>query len=499
MEYAHSHGLALVALYIHEPQAVVCPHSHGRHFKFIADCLQDLSPQLSHFRIRTVIAEADAVEVFSELVSLGLKSVFSHEETGLLWTYTRDNSLQKVFKSGEITWHQAPTNGVVRRLASRDHWKSIYDDRMSQREISQPKNILSSHNLITLDAAGLSYGKFNWQPWGRSDLILTSDWNKQQQSGGEGMALATLKGFHGESLLKNRYLSSLSNPIRAAQFGSRLSPYLAFGCISSKQVLAFLKNTQISSKDVSAFRSRLAWRCHFIQKLEDFPSLEQIEVNAQYKDLRPEMSSEDFDRWHNGMTGVPFVDACLRSVHTTGFLNFRMRAMLMSFATHALWRDWRRPACDLAQAFLDFEPGIHYAQVQMQAAVTGNNAIRVYSPLKQGLENDPKALFIKKWVHELKDSEAQQIHSLQNLPNNYPKPMIDLSASLAYAKQILYAKIKDPEVRNSAKFVQEKLGSRSIPVKFNRKKPQKPSQKETKIKETLALHVGTLFDDPSDD
>jgi hypothetical protein len=77
------------------------------------------------------------------------------------------------------------------------------------------------------------------------------------------------------------------------------------------------------------------------------------------------------------------VDACMRSLLHSGWLNFRMRAMLVSFACYDLWLDWRPLAPILARCFLDYEPGIHYPQLQMQAGTTGMNANRIYSASKQ--------------------------------------------------------------------------------------------------------------------
>ena len=87
-----------------------------------------------------------------------------------------------------------------------------------------------------------------------------------------------------------------------------------------------------------------------------------------------------------------------------------MRAMLVSFLCHHLHQDWRRGVYHIAKLFLDYEPGIHYTQFQMQAGVTGINSIRVYNPIKQSIEHEPYGIFIKKWIPELSNVPSSLVH-----------------------------------------------------------------------------------------
>ena len=101
-----------------------------------------------------------------------------------------------------------------------------------------------------------------------------------------------------------------------------------------------------------------------MQKLEDEPEIEFRNFNRAYDGLREdEFNDEYFEAWCHGRTGYPMVDACMRALHQTGWINFRMRAMLVSFASYHLWLHWRQPALYLARLFLDYEPGIHYSQI----------------------------------------------------------------------------------------------------------------------------------------
>jgi len=164
-------------------------------------------------------------------------------------------------------------------------------------------------------------------------------------------------------------------------------------------------------RNLSAFGSRLAWRCHFVQKIEDQPEIETNCMHPAFEGLREQAHNPAyFQAWATGQTGYPFIDACMRNLIAEGWITFRMRAMLVSFASYQLWLDWRVTGHHLARLFTDYEPGIHYSQLQMQSGVTGINAMRVYNPIKQSQEHDPKGTFILKWVPELRAIPSEYIH-----------------------------------------------------------------------------------------
>ena len=120
--------------------------------------------------------------------------------------------------------------------------------------------------------------------------------------------------------------------------------------------------------------------------------------NTKLHLIEPELDSkihrildkDKFEAWKLGKTGWPFFDACMRSLTETGWINFRMRAMIQSVAAYTLWLPWKDTGNHLAQLFIDYEPGIHWSQINMQSGITGINAVRAYSIIKQSTDHDLK-------------------------------------------------------------------------------------------------------------
>ena len=162
------------------------------------------------------------------------------------------------------------------------------------------------------------------------------------------------------------------------------------------------------------------------------------------------------------------VDACMRCLAQTGFLNFRMRAMVVSFACFGLHLSWRLIHPPLAQRFLDYEPGIHLSQLQMQAGVIGFNTLRVYSPKKQFLDHDPDGVFVRKWVSELRDSTTVENAEAENhsIPG-YEPTIICLSSQAKVMKDRIYEVRRRADGKRATKGVLQTHGSRKrmIPKK----------------------------------
>jgi deoxyribodipyrimidine photo-lyase len=229
----------------------------------------------------------------------------------------------------------------------------------------------------------------------------------------------------------------------------------------------------VSPAAIRAFVGRLHWHCHFMQKLEDQPSLELENQHRAYDGLREgTFDRHRYDAWAAGETGFPFVDACMRALASGGWINFRMRAMLASFSAYHLWLHWREPALHLARLFVDYEPGIHYPQMQMQSGTTGINTARIYNPVKQSKDHDPDGRFIRRFVPELGRLPDQFVHEPWTMPEtlqrdvgckigrDYPPPLVDHVAAARAARERIYAVRRGAAYRAEADAIQQRHGSR---------------------------------------
>lgn len=424
----------VLPLFIYEPGLWNGPDYDARHWAFARQCLQELDTNLRRLGAPLVVRTGDAVDV---LRSLPVTALYAHEETGNGWTYARDRRVRKWARESGIPFREFPSNGVVRRLKTRDGWSRLWRERMEQPLVPAPGR-LARHGLDT-------------------GVLPPARRTVDVQRGGEQAALDLLESFlarRGE-----RYHLEMSSPLTAAESCSRLSPHLAWGTISARQVYQAVQRRREAAQGtwrqaLAAFVARLHWRDHFIQKLEDEPRIEYENFVRAYDGLREEeFDAEKFERWKEGMTGFPFVDACMRMLRETGWINFRMRAMLVSFAAYDLWLHWRPVALHLARLFTDYEPGIHYSQCQMQSATTGINTVRIYNPDKQWREQDPHSEFVRRWAPEFEDSKR------------YPPPVVRHEEAARRARERIYALRRSQTTRAEAGLVRERHGSRKRPAR----------------------------------
>ena len=451
-------------IYVVEPELWLQPDAALQHFEFVRESLQILDDHLRTLGGCIEIHHGELPDVLNQIwQEAPFTGLYSHEETGNGFTYARDLKVSAWCKVHGIVWHEFPQFGVVRGLKNRNLWQSAWEQHMASP-------------IEKVDSL-----RFWGKPADKAFSMIAPSHLRHnppmRQLGGRANALKILNSFLNARSMG--YRGGISSPLSAPDACSRLSAHISYGCISMREVVqqtrAYIAEMpQQASRHrsgLTAFTSRLYWHCHFIQKLESEPDIEWRNMHQGYDDLREhDFNTEYFEALKEARTGWPMVDACVTMLRETGWLNFRMRAMLVSVAAYPLWLHWRPVGEWLATQFLDYEPGIHWSQLQMQSGTTGINTTRVYNPIKQAQDHDPYGKFVRRWLPHLRLVPDTWLFEPWLIPDHEKnsaaikgqivEPLVDLATATRESKQRLYARRKQPEIIDGKKAVIDKHASR---------------------------------------
>ena len=451
-------GSPVLPLYVIEPSLIAHPHTSPRHLELVLDGLADLRESLAALGAPLVIRVGEVVEVLEDLsTQVAIEAVHSHEEFGILATWERDRAVGAWCRARSVRYREHRQSGAMRGLTSRDTWS-----RQRMALFHQPLHRVPAAVRPTDIAPGPI-------PQLR-DLGVTAEEMIYRQHGGERAGREVMRSWLTERV--SGYERHLSSPVSGWSGCSRLSVHLALGTVSAREVHARVqarKGEPASQKfSLNAFEERLAWRDHFTQKIEDAPHIEHSALHSAFDGLRPTTPNpRALAAFTQGMTGYPMVDAVLRSLAATGWTTFRMRSMIASFASYDLWLPWQESGRVLARWFTDYDPGIHWPQIQMQSGVTGMNALRIYDPVKQQLDHDPTGEFVRRWVPELRDVPDSLLATpwlvAVDERHDYPDPIVDHAAAVSQAKRRIGAVRAQIRGDGSTRALLERHGSRRPP------------------------------------
>ncbi len=429
----------VLALFLHEPEIILAPDFSASHRGFIRECLDSLHAELQERGAGLVELTGSAPELLEQIwQQQPFANLWSHEETGNWASYQRDKLVAAWCRRRGVCWRQTPQNGVLRGLDTRTKrdWLAELEVYSGSEPVRAPRNIISSRLAPMLVAPVTPLQAAGHDKPGRI-------------KGGRAEAIRLLTEFIRTKIV--RYPQSISSPLTAEGGCSRLSPFLAHGVITMREIVLAM-NRRVNSPEIASneyrqerlisalrfFADRLSWRAGYFQNMESMPRLEFDNIHPGMTGLREdEFDSARFARWKNGETGYPMVDAAMKMLHHTGWINMRMRGMVLSFAVNELWLHWREPALFLAREFVDYEPAIHYNQMQIHAGTAGVGSMLAYNPVKQAQELDPEGVFVRRWLPTLRSVPDAYIFEPWTMTltvqaacgvtigNDYPAPLVD--------------------------------------------------------------------------
>lgn len=313
------------------------------------------------------------------------------------------------------------------------YWKNVVAGGLPDEPLPKPRK---------LDGASYPSGGPKRVALKDLDLLPTKpDWAgglRDEWTPGEAGAAARLRAF-----LKDGLADYSDERNRLASFGtSRLSPHLRFGEISPRTIVAEVKaaETKTSKKGAETFLSEIGWREFDYHNLHYHPDVATKNLHGQF-DRMPwkKIGKADLERWQQGRTGFPVVDAGMRELWTTGYMHNRVRMITASFLIKDLLCDWRIGEEWFWDCLCDADPANNTMNWQWVAGSGADAApfFRIFNPVSQGEKFDPKGEYVRRWVPELAKIEGKAIHSPWTLDREeleaagvtlgetYPEPMVD--------------------------------------------------------------------------
>jgi len=441
-----------VPLFVFDPRFYRSRRVCDGRLEFLHESLAELDDAYTEHGGELTLRHGDPKAVLRELLDEGIVDRI-HLNTTTTTGYARE-------RDGAIGGWDAVSmfgeDGIVREGPSREAWQQQAEAYFSG-DIHDPPTVVGGPlgEQVSIEEIESEYG-------------IDSE-KRRLHRGGCRRARTRLETFTDRS---DEYIGGISPPAAAEERTSHLSPYFKFGCLSLREAYQYVDEHASDGRAAELFESRLFWNRHFTQKLADNPDATKHAVNPVFHGMN--RSTHDRDRveaWKAGKTGFPLVDASMRALRETGWLNFRMRAMCATFYTYILRCWWKVGADWFYRHLIDADPGINYQQWQMQSGLVGVHPLRIYNPRKQVRENDPDGEFVRKYVPELEPFPDENLDRPEKAPlsvqadcgvrvgEDYPYPIVDFERRRREAQEVwgrltdrAKEALEDPGIRRRASF-----------------------------------------------
>ncbi len=402
------------------------PYYSDQAVRFMLESLKDLETQLTKKKGKLFTFGGRAEEVLAKLITQCRKAKLPIDAVFVNQDYTpfskkRDAALERVCKKEQIafcSFHDSLLHepGVV--LKKDDKPYTLFTP-FYKTALQYP--VRSPHNISFTKATGALYaGKLPLKPF----FLKHVPQPKSVIRGGSRAAqklVRHLKNF--TSYQKTRDIPAIKTTL--------LSAHLKFGTISVRYVYAQMV-AHLGA--LHPLTRQLFWRDFYTHLVWYFPHVFGHPYHQKFEQLTWSSDKKLFERWCRGLTGVPLVDAGMRELNATGFMHNRVRMLTASFLIKDLHIDWRQGERYFAQKLVDYDPAINNGNWQWVASTGADSQpyFRIFNPWIQQKKFDRDCVYIKKWVPELANLSAREIHSwfkqatrAHHAQLSYPAPLVD--------------------------------------------------------------------------
>jgi deoxyribodipyrimidine photo-lyase len=419
--FATQNSKVVIPCFIFTPEQIEHnPYRSDHCLQFMIESLRDLEEQLSEKKGKLYFFKGEAEKILEDCIKkLEIDAlVINRDYTP--YSRKRDEKLETVCKKHKISFScfddalLNPPEETVKKDQKPYTIFTPYFKNASKQEVNPPKPN-RAHNYFQ---DSISFAEKN----SILSKILPNPSLTPAFKGGRVEALKLLKK------LKNKTDYSLLRDFPAQEGSSGLSPYLKFTVCSPREVYAAISD-QLGS-DHELIRS-LYWRDFFTAITFFFPHVFTGSFHPKFDRIKWSYDKGSFQKWCEGKTGFPIIDAGMREMNQTGFMHNRVRMIAGSFLVKDLHIDWRWGDKYFAQTLIDYDPAVNNGNWQWVAS-TGCDAqpyFRIFNPWNQQKKFDPDCIYIKKWIPELRNIPSKIIHAWDDPKQrddscHYPKPLV---------------------------------------------------------------------------
>ena len=421
LQHAIKNYTNIIPIFIFTPEQVGNQNSFrsDNAIQFMCESLQELDKNLKKYNSKLHFWKANNIEVLKKIKSkLDLEAVvFNQDYTP--YAIKRDTEIEKWCVTNKIKCDKiedyllAPIGTILKSDKKPYTIFTPFKNQGFKTTVNKPQKY-TIQNLTKSPKLPSELGK---------TIVFVVNPNILVR-GGRKLGVRQLKKIKElKQYNKNRNTLSITT--------SHLSAYIKFGCISIREV--YHKIVSKYGKDNNLL-DQLFWREFYFYITYYFPQvLKGKNYNSKYDSVSWTVSKSNFEKWCQGETGYPVVDAGMKELNTTGYMHNRARLITSNFLNRMLGMDWRLGEKYFAQKLIDYDPSVNNGNWQWIAS-TGTDPKpyfqRLFSPMLQSKKSDLDATYIKKWLPQLEDIPATELHDWEKYHTKYDLTKINYVAPI---------------------------------------------------------------------